>query len=67
MSEKINPMANVEPEESEAEEGEVKGLALVYQDGNWSIMPIDDHEALTEEELYSFCWQFVGSFLSKPK
>ena len=69
MSEKIDPMANSEVEEPRKDEetSQLKGLALTYQDNNWSIVQLDDYESLTEEELYSFCWQFVGSFLAKLK
>jgi len=67
MSEKIDPMANSEAEQPDEETSQAKGLALTYEQDNWSIVQLDGYDSLTEEELYSFCWQFVGSFLAKLK
>tara|TARA_B100000902_G_C26775137_1_gene652336 strand:+ start:152 stop:406 length:255 start_codon:yes stop_codon:yes gene_type:complete len=56
----IDSDAKAEEKSAVVEEENLIGLALVCSDGDWRAIPLDGVSHATEEDLFDFCWQYVG-------
>jgi len=60
----IDPLASAEGEEEGLDIPEkMRGVAVIHDGEGWSVQALGEVEALTNNELMAFAWDYVGGMV----